>query len=113
MFSCFRKIYPKSESDKLPERGVEQNYYHKLTLNELQTAFRTDLVNGLNSKMAKLLQDELGKNVINTSDSAIVLKMFQNFFGGFMALLWGAFILSKRIGQFCSIFLLTTRNFHA
>ena len=88
------KINP-SDVEKGGERQVAGNIFHKMDLSEIKLALRTDLTTGLNEKVANILLDENGRNEIVTSNSAIVYKMIQNFFGGFMALLWGAIILSK------------------
>ena len=98
MFKKFSraKIQPSEEENgALGDKSIKNCHYHKLDLNETKLAFRTDLTTGLNAKVAKIILDESGRNEILTSNSAIVYKMIQNFFGGFMALLWGAIILSK------------------
>ena len=93
MLKYFNKVYPGKEN-ALPKNSINDFCYHKMELTELKEAFNTDFVSGLGSKLVKIIQDETGKNSINSSNSAIWTKMMQNFFGGFLALLWFAFVLS-------------------
>ena len=98
MFKIFKitKVNPSDNEDAVaPENKIKSAHFHKLDLSEIKLALRTDLTVGLNAKVAKIILDETGKNEIMTSNSAFLNKLFQNFFGGFMALLWGAIILSK------------------